>query len=93
MRHSAYLLLLITLCSCSEIRLSLSDERNAHYRTLANIQAPAFEQDYSFDIRKRDRSIMAETTFFRSDDWSGDFVAGRSKDYKWMTGIILRYEF
>jgi hypothetical protein len=84
-------LVILSLTGCSSLNVTLSDEKTNKYRTFASIDPSFTDQD--FEIRKRDRNIMAETTLFKQDDWSAQWMAGRHREQKWMTGVVLRYEF
>lgn len=84
------------LTGCSGWNVTLSEERTNHFRTLATLSH--FDQNtekeaLAFDIRKRDHSIMAEKTLAQEGPLRASFIAGRHKDYRWMTGITLDYSF
>lgn len=82
------------LSGCSGWNVSLSDERTPSFRTLANISH--FDDDkeaLAFDIRKRDKSVMAERTFFQDGSVSASFIGGRHQRYRWMTGVKMDYRF
>jgi hypothetical protein len=84
------------LTGCSGWNISRSDERNGHFRTLANIShfdENTEKEALTFDIRKRERSIMAERTFYENGAVSASFIGGRHRQYRWMTGIVIDYSF
>ena len=68
--------------SASLARLHVSSKNPEH-----------IEQVITFDVLKRNRGVMAETALFRGQKFSGNFVIGKHKESKYMTGVVFRYNF
>lgn len=85
------LIFCLLLSGCSGWDVTLSEERNPHFRTLATLTPE--QEALAFDIRKRDQSVMAEKTFYEEGPVSASFTAGRHREYRWMSGIVLNYSF
>lgn len=91
-RFTAVLLLCSTLCACSDFSVHLSDHKTPHFRTFAVVEHD-HRPEATFDVRKREHTVMAEKQFFQHDKWNASFVAGRHRDHKWMSGILIQYSF
>ncbi len=91
---STSLAILLTLSGCSGWNFNLSDEKNAHFRTLATVSTQDQDkEDLAFAVRKRDKCVMAEKTFYEDGAFSASFTGGRHREHKWMSGISLNYAF
>jgi hypothetical protein len=87
-------LLCVLLSGCSGWNVSLSDNTNAHFRTLANLTPEQGDKEaLAFDIRKRPQSIMAGKTLYQNGDFSVSANAGRHRQYRWMAGLTFDYAF
>jgi hypothetical protein len=89
------LLFLLTACGSGWDITTPAIKKTSHFRTLASL-TPASGADkgvYSFEIRKRNKAIMAEKVLYQNGDFSASLIGGRHKKYRWMTGLGLNYNF
>lgn len=85
-------LLLLGACS-NGVSLYVSDEKNSHYRTFVRITDVEDTEKVWFNIRKRDRQVVAEKELFHRKKTSLSIAGGKDKDKDWSGGLVLRYNF
>lgn len=75
--------------------LYLSKEKNNHYRTFARVTDAEDTERVHFEVRKRDREVIAERELFISDDGKRALCAtgGRHKDKDWSGSLVMRWNF
>lgn len=96
MRYSTtfcFSLFLLSSCSNGGLNLYVSDEKTAHYRTFARITDAEETEKVHFEVKKRDRQVMAEKEFYKEKNTSMSVAAGKHKDKNWSAGMVFRYGF
>lgn len=73
--------------------LYVSQEKNNHYRTFARITDVEDTGKVHFEIRKRDREVIAERALYKGEDTTLYVTGGKHKDKDWATGIVFRWNF
>ncbi len=83
---------MLTVAGCSNTEIRIVDERTPHFHRVANIGYDG-DQEIEFDIRKRPDNIVVEHELYKGTGVNASVIAGKHRDYRWMSGVLLQYSF